>query len=94
MKYKICWLEHHICDSEKDEKEWLDSLPPYSRITGAGGIYGYDVVEFECIDWFEADNVDIAKNYVREEYEYPSDDFEIFSVYDELGERVFTEEDM
>ena len=90
MKYKICWLEHHICDDERDEKEWLDSLPPYSRITGADD----NVVEFECIDWFEADNIDIAKNYIREEYNFPSDDFEIFTVWNELGERLFTEEDM
>ena len=93
MKFKICWLEYHICETDEEMQEKLDMLPSDTRITGTNP-YNDEAVEFECIDYFEADSIEEAKEYVKEEYNVPNDDFEVFAVFDEQGEVVFTEEDL
>ncbi len=86
MKCKIVWFEYHICVDEEDEKELLDMLPIGSRIISGDE----DLVGFECIDTFEADNIEEAKKIVKEDY----NEVEIFGVVNaDTGERLFTEED-
>ncbi len=88
MKFEIRWLEYHLCDDEISEKEWMDSLPP--RTENHGHVYGDEVCEFECVDEFEADSIEQAKEKIKE-YECGREG--VFCVFSE-GKRLFTEEDI
>jgi hypothetical protein len=87
MKFKIVWLEYHVCINEKEEKEYLEYLPISSKVTG----YLDRVAEFECIDTFKAKNIEEAKKVIKEDY----NEVEIFTVFNaKTGKILFTEEDL
>ena len=100
MKFQIGWIECHDpfnwCDVEiEDEdkqyqngiKNILDSLPN-SKVTCECDD-GW--VEIECLDHFEADNIEKAKEKVLNEYDIPDG---VFTVYDENDNILFIEEDL
>lgn len=99
-KYKGLTLEEGIkvksCEklsliNEKIEqngiKNIIETLPTKSWQYDPNEDDGW--IEVECEDTFEAINVFGAKKYVEENY-----DTEIFTVFDEKGKIVFTEEDL
>ena len=90
MKFKIYWLENHLCYDEKEEKEILDTLPIGSKVTSRN--YDGAGTEFECVDIFEANNIEEAKQKIINEYDIPNDVFTVFNA--ETDERLFTEEDL
>jgi len=93
MKFKIYWTEYHNPmnwgDTEEEGiKNIIEALPTKS--------WQYDPMEndgwiqVECEDIFEADNIEQAKK-IASEYDIASD---VFTVFDEEGKRLFTEEDL
>ena len=91
-KYKVFWLEYHNPlnwgETEKEGvKNICDSLPTKS--------WGYDPneddgwIEVSCLDKFEANNIEEALKYVEENYEIQTG---VFSIFDEEGKIVATEE--
>ncbi len=70
---------------EKEIKEFIASLPnAVQRNDGER-----EEVTFDCHDTFEANNIEEAKQIVRDKYH----DIEFFDCKDEKGNTVFTEED-
>ena len=89
MKCKIIWLEYHLCIDKAEEQEILESLPIGSRITGTNP-YDKESIEFDCVDYFEAENIEEAKRIVKEDY----NEVETFNVSNaDTWENLFTEED-
>lgn len=82
MKFKIFWLEYF----ETKKAPEIKYLPLTHKHTGYLSGYGE---EFECWDFFKAENVEEAKKIVEKDYE-----IEFFTVFDEKGNRLFTEEDI
>ena len=84
MKYKIVWIEN-TDSTGRELKEFMNGLPN-PKITG-GDCYGG--TEIECSDTFEAKDIEEAKKKVDELF----DAVEVFTVFDNKGNRAFTEED-
>ena len=81
MKYKICWLENF-----PDMKSYRQRRKEVRHAEITGDCMGD--IEVEVWEYFEAENDEQAKRYVREHYH----EREVFTVF--RAERVFTEEDI
>jgi hypothetical protein len=91
--YKVGWIESHNPynwgdgDYEKGVKEIFDSLPPDTKKIDLGN--DDEWLDLECWDNFEANNDREAYQYVLDNYQMPN---EVFSIYDETGKMIATEE--
>ena len=85
MKYKLCWL-----DATLEE----NGFPKNTRRTKyTPEFYQNDGwFDYMAEHTFEAKNDTQAKLYVKS-YDFDYRNVDVFSVYNEKGERVFTEED-
>ena len=89
MRFKISWLEHHVCETDEKVKFWLDNLPPNTK--NMGNVFGDEIVEFECLDTFKANDIEEAK---KKASEYECGEENVFTVFNDRGNRLFTEEDL
>lgn len=85
MKYKIVWIEN-TDSTGKELKDFMETLPNPKQ-TG-GDCYGG--TEIECYDTFEAKDIEEAKKKIEELFNA----VEVFAVFDDKGNRAFTEEDL
>ena len=94
MKFRIYWLEYHDPmnwgeTEEEGIKNMYDLLPAKDIHLDPNENDGW--VECECEDTFEANSIEEAKKIANE---YDCGSSSVFSVFDEKGEVVFTEEDL
>ena len=92
MKFKVGWIESHNPYNwgdtyEEGVKNIFDSLPPDTKQIDLGN--NDEWLDLECWDNFEANNIEEAYQYVLDNYEIPDD---VFSIHDENGNCVATEE--
>ena len=93
MKLRIYWVEYHNPESWGDTvregiRNILASLPYKAWHFDRNERDGW--IEVECEDTFMAENIKQAKK-IASEYDCGCD---VFTVFNEAGKRVFTEEDI
>lgn len=95
MRFKIYWIEYHNPanwgDTEEEGiKNIIDNLP--TKHWQYDPCENDDWIEVECEDFFEADNIEEAKDYVQDEYDIQTEVFTVFNA--KTGKQLFTEEDL
>lgn len=87
MKYKICWIDSTLKENWKNRQR-LDNVK-YTKEADSGD--GWIDYEAEHTFWAKSDTE--AKEYARN-YDFEIRDVEVWSLYNEVGGRLMTEEDL